>query len=85
MGAILMLCSLPAVLLQKQLNRAADIMAYMMETANYAKTFKWGAYDQNLQQHMADKQDLVWAKTDPVKSCMILILLRTYMLYFNIG
>ena len=51
-------------LLQKQPERAADLMAYLLQTANNAKNFKWPAwlvYDQNFHQRMPDTQDIVWA------------------------
>lgn len=57
-----------AAVLQKQPHRAADLMAYLIQTVNNAKKFKWPAwlvYDQNFRQLMADKQDLVWSKPDP--------------------
>ena len=57
-----------AALLQKQPDRAADLMAYFFATANNARKYRWPSwvvYDQNFRQLMAETQDKVWAKTDP--------------------
>ena len=56
-----------AAILQKQPERAADLMAYLFSTANNARKYKWPSwlvYDQNFRQLMADSQDIRWAKTD---------------------
>ena len=57
-----------AVILQCQPHRAADLMAYPVETANNSKRYRWPSwlvYDQNFHQRMAGRKDEVWAKTDP--------------------
>ena len=57
-----------AALLQKQPDRAADLMAYLFATANNARKHRWPSwvvYDQNFRQLMAETQDKMWAKTDP--------------------
>lgn len=56
-----------AAILQKQPDRATDLMAYFFATANNARKYKWPSwlvYDQNFRQLMADTQDNVWAKTN---------------------
>ena len=56
-----------AAILQRQPHKVADLMAYMIETANNAKKYCWPSwlvYDQNFHQIMAAKKDEVWAKTD---------------------
>lgn len=52
---------------QQQPHRAADLMAYMMETASNAKKYRWPSwlvYDQNFRQLMAARKYEVWAKID---------------------
>ena len=56
-----------AAILQRQPNRAGDLMAYFFFTAGNARKYKWPSwvvYDQNFRQLMGETQDLVWAKTD---------------------
>ena len=55
-----------AAILQHQPHRAADLMAYLVETANNAKRYRWPSwlvYDQNFRQP-SGRKDEVWAKTD---------------------
>ena len=57
-----------AVILQCQPHRAADLMAYLVKTANNSKRYCWPSwlvYDQNCHQRMAGRKGEVWAKTDP--------------------
>ena len=56
-----------AAILSRQPHRMADLMAYMVETANNVKKYRWPSwlvYDQNFRQQMAARKDEVWAKTD---------------------
>ena len=46
----------------------AELMAYMVEMAKYAKRFQWPSwviYDQNFRQEMATRPGLVWSRADP--------------------
>lgn len=57
-----------AAVLQRQPDRAGDLMAYFFFTAGNARKYRWPSwvvYDQNFRQLMAGTQDMVWAKTDP--------------------
>ena len=57
-----------AVILLKQPDRVADLMAYFFATADNARKYRWPSwivYDQNFRQLMEDTQDKVWAKTNP--------------------